>query len=168
MQVRARWPAAAIFVLFACSTQSPRSKAEDTPSGDELVPAGGTPSVPRRTGRREALGNEAALAAAQPVALLPQPTEPPGSHNEIKLGMRRDALIKTLSYCSTRTLLIPPARGRLLTEVLQPKRTDPECIKRFGENRFMMLGGVLKEILPGLDEQAPNPEAHASSGGHGR
>lgn len=110
-----------------------RALARSSPTSDSGVPS----PKPAPTGPKT-------------VALSP-PAQEPGSASEIRLQMTREALLKTLGRCQSRTVLIPPAKDRLVTEIFQPLANDGQCVKQFGARRFVLVGGKLTEILNGMD-----------------
>jgi hypothetical protein len=99
---------------------------------------------------------------APKVALLQAPSNPPGPASDIRIGIPRDNLVNTLGACGVRIFFLPPSSSRLVVEVFQPKPQDKTCVDRFGAKRFMAVGGVLKEIHPGLEEATPAPAFAAS------
>jgi hypothetical protein len=82
------------------------------------------------------------------------PVEDNGPPPEFKVGQSRSEVMKLFGKCAERRAFEPPGPGRLYVEVYQPK-LEEACKKRLGERHFMIVGGKLEKIIPGLIPPEP-------------
>jgi len=64
--------------------------------------------------------------------------------------------MRLLGDCAERRFFEPPGPGKLYVEIYQPKN-EPACLERLGERQFMIRGGLLHQITPGLIPPEPPP-----------
>lgn len=103
----------------------------------------------------------AAEPAAEPEAQAEAPSKEPedaaeddGTPPEFTIGQRREEVMKLFKKCAERRFFEPPGPGKLYVEIYQPKDTEA-CKQRLGERQFMIVGGRLKQITPGLIPPEP-------------
>lgn len=75
----------------------------------------------------------------------------PAASGELKVGMSREELLRRLGPCGHRVLLM--TASALPAEVFQPEEGD--CVQRFGERQFFVVGERLERIEPGLSHYVP-------------
>ena len=75
---------------------------------------------------------------------------------EFKVGQSREEVMRLLGNCAERRAFEPPGPGKLYVEVYQAKDTEG-CRQRLGERQFMIRGGLLHQITPGLIPPEPPP-----------
>lgn len=104
----------------------------------------------------------AAEPAAEPEAEAPsqepEAAQDDGTPPEFTLGQSRDELMKLFKDCAERRYFEPPGPGKLYVEIFQAKDSEA-CKKRLGERQFMIRGGRLHQITPGLIPPEPPSSA---------
>jgi hypothetical protein len=75
---------------------------------------------------------------------------------EFKIGQRREEVMRLFGKCAERRAFEPPGPGKLYVEIYQAKDTEA-CVKRLGERHFLIRGGLLHQITPGLIPPEPPP-----------
>jgi hypothetical protein len=103
-----------------------------------------------------------------PFVPKPVPTEPPKEASLIRVGISREELLEILGRCSYRLTFVPPSKTRMFTEVFEPQPKDKDCVRHFGQQRYLIVGGVLSEILPGIDAPAEPAPSEQMAGVQGR
>jgi hypothetical protein len=81
---------------------------------------------------------------------------PDGAKPEFQVGQNREEVMRLLGACAERRFFEPPGPGKLYVEIYQPKN-EKACLERLGERQFMIRGGLLHKITPGLIPPEPPP-----------
>lgn len=135
--------------LAGCSRKGPPSPA---PSTAKVAPAAPTPESEAAPEQAPAPGEPSFLKASPQAAPSVGDAGSAGEMSEdIELGLSREAFLARLGPCAHRVLLM--TAGSQPSEVFQPKAG--ECVKRFGERQFYLLGGHVARIQAGLSHYVP-------------
>ena len=81
--------------------------------------------------------------------------------DDVAVGWSRDTFLARLGPCAQRVLLM--TAGATPTEVYQPRGGD--CVKRFGEQQFYVVGDRVARIQSGLSHYVP-PHSQEGPGAH--
>jgi hypothetical protein len=154
------WKGAALAALLlgvgACSNK----EQEPAPA----APAAAAPQAGNRPASAPLVDAQGQRVHEQPSKEPERPLPPVTALEENKaplpkdfaLGQSREVVVGLLSECGERVHFLPGGAGGLSVEVYQPK--EGKCRERLGERRFMVVGGVLKEIVPGTQPPPPPPK----------
>lgn len=142
--------AALVLGLGACS-QKEEPASGPTVTRPAPAPGGEAPAEPQVQRLAEQPAREEPSAPPPPVTALPDTRPLP---KDFEVGQPYDVVMRMLGDCAERIGYRPPGPGSLVVEVVQPR--EGECRERLGERRLMLVGGVLKEILPGV-QPPPKP-----------
>ncbi len=142
--------AALLLGLGACSKE--QEPAPAAPAPQAAAPGASAPRVAAQGAR---LQEQAAPEEPPPPEPPPEP-EPENTEplpKDFAPGQPREVVLRMLGECAERVHYVPPLGGNLMVEVVQPK--EGECRARLGDRRLMLVGGVLKDILPGAQPPPP-------------
>lgn len=146
--MRARsWTMAAALLLGAACGRSERPAVPTAVPAPTADVAPGTAAAPE-----EGAGTPAAPAAAADTA-EPQAA---ATYAPVRVGMTREAFVQATGDCMQRMELVAArSPDERTVEVFQP--TGGDCQKRYGQQRYFLLGGQLHSIEPGLWPTGPQP-----------
>lgn len=121
------------------------------PAPAPAAPAAEPAQAPKPAGEAAA---ESEAQAEAPSKESEAKAEDDSTPPEFTLGQRRDEVMKLFKDCAERRYFEPPGPGKLYVEIYQPKDTEA-CKQRLGERQFMIRGGLLHQITPGLIPPEP-------------
>jgi hypothetical protein len=151
LQLRSTWGVAALAGALLCGACSKEKAPAPAPATQaQPVKAAAEPAAPAT-----APAPQATAPAEEPAAA---PEEDNGPPPEFKIGQSRDEVMKLFGKCAVRKAFRPASPGSLYVEIYQAK-ADEHCVKRLGERQFMIRGGSLYQINPGLIPPDPPPDA---------
>jgi len=150
MRLRMNWRVAALAgaLLWGACSKEPAPTQEPAPA---TQPAQAPKPAAEPAAEPEAQA-EAPTAEPQAADAPPPDAAPP----EFKIGQTHREVMRLFGNCAERRVFEPPGPGRLYVEIFQPKDTEA-CRKYLGERQFMMRGGLLYRITPGLIPPEPPP-----------
>lgn len=134
---------------------------QDTGLAEPASVEDGAPDAP-------ADGVEGAVAAspgeegrASPTPPAAPPPESALAPTELEVGITRGALVGALGDCGERVKFLEPRSYRRTLEVFQPRAG--ECVDRFGERHFVVVGEQVERVEPGLRAKVT---PHTGDGAH--
>jgi hypothetical protein len=151
MRLRLNWRVAALagaLLWGACSKEPAPAQEPAAPEAAQAPKPAAAPSAEPGEDTAETPSQEESQAAA-PSGGSAQP--------EFKLGQRREEVMRLFGDCAERRVFEPPGPGKLYVEIYQAK-DDAACRQRLGERQFMIRGGLLHQITPGLIPPEPPPQ----------
>jgi hypothetical protein len=150
MRLRLNWRVAALagaLLWGACSKEPAPAQAPAAPAPAQAPKPAGQPSAQPEEATAETPTQEPQAAAPA------EDSAPP----EFKVGQRREEVMRLFGDCAERRSFVPPGPGKLYVEIYQAKDT-PACRERLGERQFLIRGGLLHQITPGLIPPEPPPQ----------
>ncbi len=151
------WRGAALAALLLGAGACSSKEQEPAPAAPAAPQAGSRPaSAPVVDAQGQRVHEQPSRQPERPLPPVTALEDASPLPKDFEVGQPREVVMRLLGDCAERMHYLPPGAGTLMVEIVQPK--EGECRKRLGERRFMLVGGVLKEITPGTLAPPPPPQ----------